>query len=80
MGAQSDQHMTGAARFVISVDAMGGDEGPATVVAGMAKSARKNPRIGFILHGPRARSRRWWPNAASLPTGSRFAMHRKSCR
>ncbi|MFB9150446.1 phosphate acyltransferase PlsX [Roseovarius ramblicola] len=52
MGAQGDQDMTGAARFVISVDAMGGDEGPAAVVAGMALSARKNPRIGFILHGP----------------------------
>jgi len=52
MGAQGDQDMTSAARFVISVDAMGGDEGPAAVVAGMALSARKNPRIGFILHGP----------------------------
>jgi len=52
MGAQGDQDMTGAARFVISVDAMGGDEGPAAVVAGMALSARKNPRIGFVLHGP----------------------------
>ncbi|MGR3620206.1 MAG: phosphate acyltransferase PlsX [Roseovarius sp.] len=52
MGAQGDQDMTGAGRFVISVDAMGGDEGPATVVAGMAQSASKNPCIGFILHGP----------------------------
>lgn len=31
---------------------MGGDEGPATVVAGMARSARKNPDIGYIVHGP----------------------------
>ncbi len=45
--------MTGAARFVISVDAMGGDEGPSAVVAGMAQSAQKNADIGFILHGPR---------------------------
>jgi glycerol-3-phosphate acyltransferase PlsX len=52
MGAQGDQDMTGARRFVISVDAMGGDEGPAAVVAGMAQSAVKNPRIAFILHGP----------------------------
>ncbi len=37
---------------IISVDAMGGDQGPAAVVAGMAKSAAKNPDIGFILHGP----------------------------
>jgi glycerol-3-phosphate acyltransferase PlsX len=38
-------------RTVISVDAMGGDQGPAAVVAGLAKSARKNPDIGFIVHG-----------------------------
>jgi glycerol-3-phosphate acyltransferase PlsX len=37
---------------VISVDAMGGDMGPATVIAGIADSARKNPDIAFILHGP----------------------------
>ncbi len=39
-------------RTVISVDAMGGDRGPAAVVAGIALSAKKNPDIGFILHGP----------------------------
>jgi len=42
----------GAARIVLSVDAMGGDRGPAAVVAGVARSAGKNPRISFILHGP----------------------------
>ncbi|MDJ0994200.1 MAG: phosphate acyltransferase PlsX [Dinoroseobacter sp.] len=36
---------------VISVDAMGGDRGPAPVVAGLAKSAAKNPEIAFIVHG-----------------------------
>ena len=30
---------------------MGGDRGPAAVVAGLALSADKNPDIGFILHG-----------------------------
>ena len=44
---------TGAS-VVISVDAMGGDRGPVAVIAGMAESARKNPEIRFILHGPRA--------------------------
>ncbi|MEM6825393.1 MAG: phosphate acyltransferase PlsX [Pseudomonadota bacterium] len=39
-------------KIVISVDAMGGDQGPAAVVAGIAKSARKNDQIRFILHGP----------------------------
>ncbi|WP_299905473.1 phosphate acyltransferase PlsX [uncultured Paracoccus sp.] len=36
---------------VISVDAMGGDRGPAAVVAGIAESAEKNPEIRFIVHG-----------------------------
>ncbi|WP_347268077.1 phosphate acyltransferase PlsX [Paracoccus sp. (in: a-proteobacteria)] len=39
---------------VISIDAMGGDSGPAAVVAGMAESAEENPDIRFIVHGPRA--------------------------
>ncbi|MCJ8332917.1 MAG: phosphate acyltransferase PlsX [Epibacterium sp.] len=39
-------------RIVISVDAMGGDAGPSVVVAGISKSAKKNPDISFILHGP----------------------------
>lgn len=39
-------------RIVISVDAMGGDRGPAAVVAGMADAAADNPEIEFILHGP----------------------------
>ncbi|GAA6158258.1 phosphate acyltransferase PlsX [Ruegeria sp. HU-ET01832] len=43
-----------AGRITISVDAMGGDSGPAAVVAGIAKSADKNPDIAFILHGPEA--------------------------
>lgn len=41
-------------RIIISVDAMGGDEGPATVVAGIALSAREDSRLFFILHGPQA--------------------------
>lgn len=42
------------AQVVISVDAMGGDRGPATVVAGIAASAAKNPDLHFIVHGPAA--------------------------
>ncbi|HHL19937.1 MAG TPA: phosphate acyltransferase PlsX [Aliiroseovarius sp.] len=38
---------------IISVDAMGGDNGPATVVAGLAQVAAQDPDLGFILHGPR---------------------------
>ena len=52
--ATQDHAGTTPGRIVISVDAMGGDRGPAAVVAGMAESAEKNPDIAFILHGPRS--------------------------
>ncbi len=42
-------------RITVSVDAMGGDEGPEAVVAGLVRSAGKNADIGFILHGDEAR-------------------------
>ena len=44
----------GAPRIIISVDAMGGDRGPAAVVAGLVDSATRNPDIAFILHGDEA--------------------------
>ncbi|SEM80550.1 phosphate:acyl-[acyl carrier protein] acyltransferase [Gemmobacter aquatilis] len=43
-----------AQRTVISVDAMGGDRGPATVVAGLVDSARSDADIAFLLHGDEA--------------------------
>lgn len=39
---------------VLSIDAMGGDRGAATVVAGIAMSAEVNPDLRFIVHGPAA--------------------------
>ncbi|MDE0306254.1 MAG: phosphate acyltransferase PlsX [Albidovulum sp.] len=36
---------------VISIDAMGGDRGPAAVVAGIARAARRHPGIRFVVHG-----------------------------
>ncbi len=53
MSDKNANHVSGAGRTIISVDAMGGDRGPAAVVAGISRSAKKNPDIGFILHGPR---------------------------
>ncbi len=41
-------------RIVITVDAMGGDRGPAAVVAGCAQSLRADPRIDILLHGDKA--------------------------
>ncbi|WP_420859267.1 phosphate acyltransferase PlsX [Marivivens marinus] len=38
---------------VLSVDAMGGDKGPATVVAGLARFLSENPEARALLHGPR---------------------------
>ena len=35
----------------ISIDAMGGDLGPAAIVAGLVRVAKKNKRIHFLLHG-----------------------------
>lgn len=51
MTAQTD-HTAAFARTLISVDAMGGDQGAAAVVAGCVKASRQNPNISFILHGP----------------------------
>jgi glycerol-3-phosphate acyltransferase PlsX len=41
-------------RVVISVDAMGGDRGPAAVVAGLADSIAQYPDLDVILHGDEA--------------------------
>ncbi len=43
-----------ARRIVISIDAMGGDRGPAAVVAGLADSAAQLLDVDFILHGDEA--------------------------
>jgi phosphate acyltransferase len=44
----------GSERIVISVDAMGGDRGPAAVVAGLIDSLAQTPRLDAILHGDEA--------------------------
>jgi phosphate acyltransferase len=41
-------------RIVLSIDAMGGDRGPAAVVAGLALSAEQLPDAAFVLHGDEA--------------------------
>ncbi|MBN7786584.1 phosphate acyltransferase PlsX [Ponticoccus gilvus] len=53
MSSLQDRQAAGGARVVISVDAMGGDRGPAAVVAGISHSAKKNPELDFLLHGNR---------------------------
>lgn len=46
--------VTAFERVVISVDAMGGDRGPAAVVAGLVDSVARHPRMDVILHGDEA--------------------------
>lgn len=57
-GSDKDSDQTIGARpsgkVVISVDAMGGDKGPAAVVAGLVLSAAAHPRVDFLLHGQSA--------------------------
>ena len=50
----ADAERSAAQQITISVDAMGGDMGPASVIAGLNKSARADPKLHFILHGPEA--------------------------
>jgi glycerol-3-phosphate acyltransferase PlsX len=56
MTAPTD-HKNATARTLISIDAMGGDQGPAAVVAGCFMSAKANSDLSFILHGPEAELR-----------------------
>jgi glycerol-3-phosphate acyltransferase PlsX len=40
--------------IVISVDAMGGDNGPSAIVAGMANAAKTNSKVRFIINGDKS--------------------------
>jgi len=37
--------------LILSIDAMGGDAGPAAILAGAAISRRRHPKVRFLLHG-----------------------------
>ncbi len=50
---ESDPTQGHAANQVLSVDAMGGDKGPATVVAGLSAFLGDVPKARAILHGPK---------------------------
>ena len=55
--AQSRQESSSTAAqaktVMLSVDAMGGDKGPATVVAGLARFFAETPSARALLHGPK---------------------------
>ncbi len=40
--------------ITISIDAMGGDRGPAPVITGLLRALRRNPRLRFLVFGDRA--------------------------
>ncbi|MGJ8624029.1 MAG: phosphate acyltransferase PlsX [Yoonia sp.] len=50
----SDPMQGDAVTNVLSVDAMGGDQGPATVVAGLSEFLAAEKQASAILHGPKA--------------------------
>ncbi|MBI1172781.1 phosphate acyltransferase PlsX [bacterium] len=58
----------GSDRIVISVDAMGGDRGPAAVVAGLVMSAKAMPDADFLLHGDEAELTKLMARHADLAT------------
>jgi glycerol-3-phosphate acyltransferase PlsX len=41
-------------QVTLSIDAMGGDRGPAAIVAGISRSVSKNNSVNFIIHGDAA--------------------------
>lgn len=49
--AEGEHGPTPTDGIVISVDAMGGDNGPAAVVAGLAKVASRQEAVRFVVHG-----------------------------
>src|SRR5687767_2104659 len=53
-----------AAPRTVSLDAMGGDQGPAVVVPGAALALERHPDLSFILVGDRARIQ---PHLDQLP-------------
>ena len=44
-----------ADRLVISIDAMGGDNAPETVIAGVKLAHEKYPDVFFLLYGDEAK-------------------------
>ena len=54
MTSSQDHETAGNGEVVLSIDAMGGDQGPAAIVAGIGVFAAKNTAAHFILHGDTA--------------------------
>jgi len=46
-----------ARELIVSIDAMGGDDGPGVVVAALARAVQRHPLAKFLLHGDEAKLR-----------------------
>jgi phosphate acyltransferase len=44
-----------ARELIVSIDAMGGDDGPGVVVAALARAVQRHPLAKFLLHGDEAK-------------------------
>jgi glycerol-3-phosphate acyltransferase PlsX len=44
--------LTAKNNTIVSVDAMGGDHGPSTIIAGLLLSTKQHSNIKFLVHGP----------------------------
>jgi glycerol-3-phosphate acyltransferase PlsX len=45
-------HLTVKNNTIVSVDAMGGDNGPSAIIAGLLLSTKQHSNIKFLVHGP----------------------------
>ncbi|WP_308915053.1 phosphate acyltransferase PlsX [Jannaschia sp. LMIT008] len=55
MGEDATEGDAKAGGGVLSVDAMGGDNGPEAVVAGLERALRQTPAMRFLVHGDKSR-------------------------
>ena len=47
-----NSHLTSKNKTIVSVDAMGGDQGPSAIIAGLLLSTKQYQDIEFLVHGP----------------------------
>jgi glycerol-3-phosphate acyltransferase PlsX len=63
----------------IAIDAMGGDIGPAVMIAGMARARRKDRSLRFDLFGDEAQLPPSWQSISRWSMRSRSLHRRNSC-
>ena len=61
----------------IAIDAMGGDIGPAVMIAGMARARRKDRSLRFEVFGDEAQIAPGWPASAAVVAGRHSPFYRR---